>query len=198
MFQFRLQDASFFARRRANEDAVVAAHFAQAKARPLKTCATCSCGKPREAIGLTPSGNVSLGCRDQGVARHLVTVPLAAAGAIIHDVDRSPEAFDLNTAVAYALAKRYDVPAKLRGCRAGPILTGGGTIYRPGSTEPEYPSKAESAFAGKYIAAMYAEAGNQNGVIVDSNFESIAVADAAEEIIEVRPSGRGLKKRGAV
>lgn len=206
--KFRIGDLASYAARRANEDQVVAGYFREAgNEDTVGTSAQCSCGKTREAYGLTPTGNVLVGCRDGGTFIHVVTLPLSAAGCIWPGVtDRSEATFDFNSAVAYSLARGLDVPIRFRGRTPGPILTGGGTVYRSGSSVPVYPSsesarEGESAWAPspELISEMYAARNRRFDYRIEAAraAEAVPVPEPTEEYVEVRPVTRPqFRKRG--
>lgn len=201
--KFRITDLNSFAVRRANEDAVVLAALRAGRG-PFGTPATCHCGRPREAVRVTPGGHVLLGCRGEGDHEHLVATTLAAAGA---SWPRAGFEFDYNSAVAYGVARCLDVPARFRGCVAGPVLIGGGTVYLPGDEFPTYSSDVKPA-AGEpawdpsgLVDLLYRDLVGrfQTGIDPDPiKFPEPVVQAQPEEFVEVRPQGRPkFRKRGA-
>lgn len=205
--KFRISDLSSFAARRANEDAVVLAAL-QAGRGPFQTCGQCQCGRPREAVRATSFGNILVGCRGEGDHEHIVTVPLAAAGTIWPGSIGGSDAFDFNSAVAYGVQRKLDVPARFRGCVAGPVLIGGGTVYLPGDEFPTYPRLIQSEPNGKasewvpadLILMLYRDVGDRFQIGIDHAAQPAMTVPVAidEEFIDVRPEGKPrFRKRGA-
>lgn len=154
-FPFRLTDCGSHSKVAANELAVILNHFSDLES--PKTCATCSCGKPRVCFEISGQGLARLSCGINRVGwSHVVAVAPEHAGMIYPGCPaKLPGVVAFNLAVAYGAHRGFDVPDKVVGSIAGPILTGGGTVYRSGrSAMPVYPS---SLYAAKELPALMRE-----------------------------------------
>lgn len=197
-FPFRLSDCGSHPKKAANELALIRRHFTA----PVPTCAVCTCGKPRFCFEISGQGLARLSCEFLKVGyRHVVAVRPEHAGMIWPGCPaKTPEIVSFNLAVAYGAHRGFDLPAKCAGAVAGPILTGGGTIYRPNVLLPVYPSCL-------LTAKELAKAMNEFSSLIDRFW--LAVGDSgpvrvAEPVIEddqpeikVAPMPKRLRFGGA-
>lgn len=182
-FPFRVQDLWSDRRQAENEVRLVRAHATEiVGAETPGRCQTCD--RRRVFCGIASDGFARVGCRvkgKKGEHEHVVAIRIEHAGVQWPGCPKkSTSVIETNSAIAAALHRGLDVPVAFRRAEAGPILTGGGTVYMPGSSRPVYPLAVDPGLDVPDLVAAVVEWETQSlsrAATMPSTFDLVAMAD---------------------